>query len=342
MLRLETLGGLALTDQQEERPQPRRRLALLARLSTSGAKGVSRDDLLALLWPERDFESARHSLDQLLYETRRALGASPAVGGATVRLDPAVISCDLAEWETALRCGDFEAAVALYHGPFLQGFFLSGSATFEQWADTVRSQLTAAYRRTLESLATSTAAHGKLHDSIAWWRRLAAEDRIGSHVAIGLMRALTESGDRAGALEFFRVHERIVRAELDAVPDPAILAYAHSLRSTMVRSPEAVNRMDDAPATPVAEHAADLAAPVPTVSPSYDGREPRRRVPRYVALALGVAASLLIGAVVIGRNRSSAPMHERSPTRHLEASAAAATLGHARPPHRETTNIAAH
>ena len=342
MLRLETLGGLALTDQQEERPQPRRRLALLARLATSGAKGVSRDDLLALLWPERDFESARHSLDQLLYEMRRALGASPAVGGATLRLDPAVISCDLAEWETAIRCGDFEAAVALYHGPFLQGFFLNGSAAFEQWADTVRSQLTAAYRRTLESLATSTAAHGKLQESIAWWGRLAAEDRIGSRVALGLMQALSESGDRAGALEFFRVHERIVRAELDAVPDPAILAYARSLRSTAVRSPEAVNRMDDAPAAPVAEHAPDLAAPVPAVSPSSHGREPRSRAPLYLALALVAVGPLLYGAVVIGRTRTSAPMHERSPTRHFVATATAATPGRARPLRHETTNIAAH
>src|SRR6185437_4288655 len=263
MLRLETFGGLALTDRQEERPQPRRRLALLARLAPSGGKGVSRDELLALLWPEGDSESARHSLDQLLYETRRALGASPAVGGATLRLDPAVISCDFAEWEAALRRADLEAAVALYRGPFLQGFFLNGSATFEQWADTVRSQLTATYRRTLESLATSTAARGKLHESIAWWRQLAAEDRIGSRVALGLMQAPTESGDRAGALEFFRVHERIVRPELDAPPDPAVSAFAHTLRSTTVRSPEPVNRAPEAPAAPVVERAADFAAPAP-------------------------------------------------------------------------------
>jgi DNA-binding SARP family transcriptional activator len=342
MLRLETLGGLALTDRQDERRQPRRRLALLARLAPSGAKGVSRDDLLALLWPERDFESARHSLDQLLYETRRALGASPAVGGATLRLDPAVISCDFAEWEAALRRVDFEAAVALYRGPFLQGFFLNGSATFEQWADTVRSQLTAAYRRTLESLATSTAAHGKLHDSIAWWRQLAAEDRIGSRVALGLMHALAESGDRAGALEFFRVHDRIVRAELDAPPDPTVSAYAHSLRSTTVRSSVPVNRTDDTPAAPVAEHAGDVAAPVPAASSKSGRGERSRRSALYVALALAVVAPLLYGAAAISRHRTPAPMHDRSHTGPFVATAASATLGRARTLRRETTNIAAH
>lgn len=342
MLRLETLGGLALTDQQAERPQPRRRLALLARLAPSGTKGVSRDELLALLWPERDFESARHSLDQLLYETRRAFGASPAVGGATLRLDPAVISCDLAEWEAALRRGDLEAAAALYRGPFLQGFFLNGSATFEQWAETMRSQLTAAYRRTLESLATTSAAHGKLHDSIAWWRQLAAEDRIGSRVALGLMHALADSGDRAGALEFFRVHERILRAELDAPPDPAVSAYAHSLRSAPVRSPEPMRGTDDTPAVPVAEHAADLVARMSAALPTTGRRERVRRSPLYVVLALAAVAPLLYGAARIGRHHAPAPTRDRSHTGHFVATAAAATRGHARPLRHGTTNIAAH
>src|SRR6185437_9455791 len=343
MLRLETFGGLALTDRQEERPQSRRRLALLARLAQSGEKGVSRDDLLALLWPERDVESARHSLDQLLYESRRALCASPAVGGATLRLDPAVISCDLAEWEAALRRADLEAAVALYRGPFLQGFFLNGSATFEEWADTVRSQLTATYRRTLESLATSAAAHGKLDDSIAWRRRLAAEDRIGSRVALGLMQALAESGDRAGALEFFRVHERIVRAELDAPPDPAVSAFAHTLRSTTVLARERVNAAHEAPAAPVEQPAADLAAPSPAAdlaapspvsSPRSAGSQPGRRgrLPYvHVAVAVVAMAPVLYGVAAIGRHRTPAPPHDRPHTGAFVSAAAAATLGHARP-----------
>jgi len=342
MLRLETFGGLALTDQQEERPQPRRRLALFARLAASGAKGVSRDDLLALLWPERNAESARHSLDQLLYEMRRALGASPVIGGATLRLDPAVISCDLAEWDAALRRGDLEGAVALYRGPFLQGFFLSGSAEFEQWTDTVRSQLTAAYRRTLESLATSTAAHGRIHDSIAWWRQLAAEDRVGSRVALGLMQVLAGSGDRAGALEFFRVHERIVRAELDAPPDPTVSAYAHSLRAAPVRSQEFVTGAKQAVAAPTAAHAADLAEPARAASPGPATRLPGRRVALYVALAFLAMVTLSYGVAMIDRDRTPARMHDQPRTGRFVASAAAATPGRARPRRHETTNIAAH
>jgi len=344
MLRLETFGGLALTDGREERPQPRRRLALLARLAPSRAKGVSRDEILALLWPERDVESARHSLDQLLYETRRALGASPEVGGATLRLDPAVISCDLADWDAALERGDLEGAVALYRGPFLQGFFLNGSAAFEQWTETVRSQLTATYRRTLETLATTSAARGKIDDGIAWWRQLAADDRVGSRVALGLMHALADSGDRAGALEFFRVHERIVRAELDASPDPAVMAFADSLRSTAAHMPEPANSTREMPQAPAVERADELAlrrvARADVAPPSVDSRMPRRRNLLYASAAIVAVALLLYGASTIGRHRGTTPMHRRS--RPLVAIAAAAPLGHARPPRHETTNIAAH
>lgn len=339
MLRLETLGGLALKDQQQERPQPRRRLALLARLAPSGAKGVSRDELLALLWPERDFESARHSLDQLLYETRRALGASLAVGSATLRLDPAVISCDVAEWEAALHRSDLEAAVALYRGPFLHGFFLNGSTTFERWADAMRSHLTFAYRRTLESLAASTLAHGKLPESIAWWRKLAAEDRLGSRAALGLMQALAESGDRAGALEFFRVHERVVRVELDAPPDPAVSAFAHALRSTTMCSPEPLHEANTTPATPVAEHTAHLLTPTPAVSASSDGSERGRRSAIYVAFVLAAVAPLMYGAAVISHHRTPAPLHVAP---DAGSTAARATRGQMRPPLHETTSIAAH
>ena len=347
MLRLETFGGLALTDGKEEHPQPRRRLALLARLAASGNKGVSRDDVLALLWPERDLESARHSLDQLLYETRRALGASPEVGGATLHLDPAVVACDLADWDTALHRGELETAVALYRGPFLQGFFLNGSAPFEQWTESVRAQLTATYRRTLESLATTCAAHGKLDDGIAWWRQLAADDRVGSRVALGLMHALADSGDRAGALEFFRVHERVVQAELDAPPDPAVSAFAQSLRSsTAARSPAHANESHEILAAPVAERVADTPASVtasvtatPLAAPPSRRRLGQRNT-LYAALAV-VAASLLYGTAAIVRHRTPAPVHHQRAGPFV-ATAAAATLARARPLQHETTNIAAH
>ena len=60
--RLRTFGGLSLTGESGPvtgAATQRRKLALLAVLATGRERGVSRDRLLALFWPERDAEHAR-------------------------------------------------------------------------------------------------------------------------------------------------------------------------------------------------------------------------------------------------------------------------------------------
>ena len=91
-LRLRTFGPLGLHGRVGPltgAAAQRRRLALLAILAVAGARGVSRDKVVALLWPERDAERARHALAQLLYAMRRDLpaGAVAADGGTLLVVD---------------------------------------------------------------------------------------------------------------------------------------------------------------------------------------------------------------------------------------------------------------
>jgi DNA-binding SARP family transcriptional activator/TolB-like protein len=230
VFRLTTLGSLTLSVDGTDKPQPRRRLALLARLAPSGTVGVSRAELLAELWPERDTETARHNLDQLLYELRRSLDASPVIGSTSLRLDPSVISVDMLEFTSALDRGDIAGAVRLYAGAFLQGFSISGAIEFERWVDNTRDRLAAQHRRALEQLAGNASAAGAHDEAVRLWRKLAADDRFGSRVALGLMRALADAGDSVGALEHARLYARVVQSELEAPPDPAVVAFAENLR----------------------------------------------------------------------------------------------------------------
>ena len=287
-----------------------------------------------MFWPEGDAESARHSLDQLLYEARRSLGKSPTVGTATLRLDPNVIECDVTEWTEALERGDLERAVAVYRGPFLRGFYVQDSPEFERWVESTREEFAAKYRRVLDGLATRASAEGRLTDAVEWWRRLTTEDRFGSRPALGLMRALTDAGDRAGALEFARVHERIIRAELESAPDPAVMAYAEMLRAappepTVVIGASIAPAAPTAPASPRADDLAPLAVPVPT--PGV-GRTRRRAA--YVAAAMLALLAIVYRASALGHDGTS----PRRPTmRPLDAAAAAR-----RPNHGETKNLAAY
>lgn len=351
MLLLETFGGLKLTDEHGERLQPRRRIALFARLAVSGARGVSRDELLALFWPERDIESARHSLGQLLYEARVDLGAPVTRGTATLRLDADAISSDVADWESALERHDLAAAAAVYRGPFLHGFYLSGLAEFERWVETARGKLAADHRAVLEKLATRAATNGQVGDAVVWWRRLAAEDRFGARTALGLMRALVDAGDRGGALEFARVHERIMRAELESAPDPAVSAFVDTLRSqtprpAIAQAPNPVTRDSAPPASalaPIAGAVAGDSSP-DSGSPAIAGTLRHGVIvrTRTRAMVIALASLALIAGYAMTRGRagnSGAATDSIAARVSMRAPVGAMRVGNLK---HETTNIAAH
>lgn len=234
MLLLRTLGGLTLSRGPENLTgalTQRRRLAILALLAVAGDGGMSRDKVLAYLWSESDAERARHVLNQLLYAQRRQAG-SPSLfaGQKTLRLDPSVIRTDVAEFERALATGDLATAADLYRGPFLDGFHLKDAPEFDRWADDQRARLSrqalAAYAR----LAGGAAAAGDSRRAAEWWSRAGALDPYDSSIALNLIRALAESGDRAGALLAARRHEELLHRELGLAPDRAFSETVARLR----------------------------------------------------------------------------------------------------------------
>ena len=209
----------------------RKSLALLALLAGSGATPISRDRLFALLWPEADAGRAGHRLTQLLYALRRDLDADALfLGSAELRLNPAVLSTDISHFTTALERGEFETAVTLYQGPFLDGFFLDDAPEFERWVETERAELARRHRAALEGLARAGSRRGDLAGAAEWWRRLAAADPLNARVAVACMEALAAAGDRAAALQHARAHERSVREELEVGAEPMVLEAAERIR----------------------------------------------------------------------------------------------------------------
>ena len=107
MLRLTTLGGLALEGDQGlltgagARP---RSLALLALIAATGSRGMSRDKVMSYLWPESDLEHARNCLKQTLFALRHQLQHDLFAPGVSVlRLAPCTVGVDCWEFEYALK-----------------------------------------------------------------------------------------------------------------------------------------------------------------------------------------------------------------------------------------------
>lgn len=234
MFHLQTFGGLALRSDGAPLPASaaqRRRVALLAILASAGERGVTRDRLIGLLWPDNPADSARHALEQLVYATRRDLGRETlATVGGLVRLDPEKVCSDVDAFRWAVGKGAWEEAIALYHGPFLDGLYLDGSAEWERWAEAERGGFAQNYSHALQELALARETVGDTSGAVEAWRRLAGHDRFSSRVALHLMHALAAAGDRAAAIRHAEVHAVLLREELGLEPDAEITELADELR----------------------------------------------------------------------------------------------------------------
>jgi TolB-like protein len=234
MLRLRALGGVALesdTGPIGGAAAQRKSLAILALLAVAGARGISRDTILAYLWPETESERAGHRLTQTLYALRRALQIEPLfLGSPEMRLNSEFITSDVAEFVEARRAGELDRAVALYGGPFLDGFFLNDTPEFERWQDNERAGFARDYAEALETLAAEAVSRGDHRQAAEWWRRLADHDPLSSRVTVHFMSALAAAGSRADAIERARMYQQLIQRELDAAPNPAVLALADQLR----------------------------------------------------------------------------------------------------------------
>lgn len=214
------------------KPVQPRRVALLALLAVHPHHTLSRDKLLAFLWPESPEEQGRHRLSESLYVLRKALGEEALISdGDQVRLDPVRLECDVVSFRSAVREEDPEAAVALYAGPFLDGFFLKDSGEFQRWVESERQSLAQDFGRAMETLAAAADRSGDPVEAVGWWSRLAAHDPYNSRFALGLMQALARAGDPGNAIQYAQEHAQVLREELGAEAPLDILASAESLRN---------------------------------------------------------------------------------------------------------------
>jgi DNA-binding SARP family transcriptional activator len=305
MLRLRTFGTASL--ERDDGPlgaagTQRRRLALLALLAVARDRGVTRDKLVAYLWPERD-ESARHLLAQTIYAMRRELATGDDdlfVGTDPVILNEQAITADVVEFERLLDRGDADAAVALYHGPFLDGFHLGGSAEFDRWLESTRSHLLRRQRDALTALAARAEKTGDFAAAAQRWRELAALDPLEASTALGLMQALAKAGNRPAAIQHARVYDSLVRQELDVDPDPRVSALAERIRADEAKDAAAISTSPPSTAAAATRGSESTAQARRSASRTSRAGNATRGTPLRLALDVNAVEKLLAA-----RQRSS-------------------------------------
>jgi TolB-like protein/DNA-binding SARP family transcriptional activator len=238
MIEFRMFGTLQLTDAAGHEVQSLitrpRRLALLAYLAASTGRNLHRrDTLLALFWPELDQEHARAALRQALHVLRNALGTSVIVsrGDDDIGLDAALLWSDVAVFDRAVAGEQWAAALELYRGALLEGFFISGAGEFERWLDDERSRRQRDATRCAQRLLERSEADGDLTAAAAWARRATQLAPHDEDAMRGLITVLDRLGDRAGAVQVFDDFAKRLAADLETEPAAETKALLTAVRA---------------------------------------------------------------------------------------------------------------
>ncbi|MGW8267654.1 MAG: BTAD domain-containing putative transcriptional regulator [Longimicrobiales bacterium] len=249
MVELRVLGGVRLRGQQGEDPAAilshPKRLAVLSYLALAASETfVSRDQLLAIFWPDADEGRARNALSQVLHALRTELGEGVLLsrGRREVGLSRDHFTCDAGAFLDAIRSGANETALELYSGHLLEGFHLGNSQGFDSWLSGERGRLREMAARAAWAVAHDHLQAGALVDAERTGQRALGLVCTDESEVRRFIHALALAGDRAGAIQFFERFRQRLGEELDLEPSPRTLELVRRVRE----APEAL-LSEDAP-----------------------------------------------------------------------------------------------
>ncbi len=244
-IRIRLLGGFEVWagDRQIGSFESQKVRALLAYLACHRQRMFSRDHLSGLLWPEREPEAARHALRQAVYNLRSKLGddgdALVRTGQGEIGLAPdADVWLDLEAFEEALRAGGggeqadphhLSAAVQLYRGELLAGFFVKECPEFEDWLVAEQTRLREAAVEGLRRLIENYRRRGEYRFGVHYARRLVSIEPLSEEAHRELLRLFALAGQRNRALAHYEELVNLLREELGVDPLPETKALYESV-----------------------------------------------------------------------------------------------------------------
>jgi DNA-binding SARP family transcriptional activator len=269
-----------------------------------------REEILGVLWPDRDEKRARRALNQLLYTLRKA---SPELDLESVSdaLDfGREVWLDVEEFERRLDVGDLRGAVELYGGPFLQDLSV-GEPEFDHWADRQRADLRRKFRKAALQLSNQAKQAGDLDEAVAYCRRLVEADALDDEAQHLFIECLYLRGDRLAALRQFERYRDVLQRELEVEPLDNTRDLVARIKAEKAPAEVTSEAAPAAAGEPTADREKELAvdgpevelAGEPKLEPRAEPKVRRRPSVRWAPAALGVVAILAIGSVFLRPNR---------------------------------------
>ena len=237
----------------------RKAQALLLYLAVEGGMHP-RGKLATFLWPDSEPHDARHALriviallrnllddaegqEPHLLSQRDALGLNPQ---APLELDLEVVqqahhqaqqhSTTPSEEQRAALVAQFQCALALVRGPFLDGFWLREETAFDEWALQEQQQWQVRLQLLLDRLSSWQETGGELEQATITLTHWLALDPLAEEAYRRLMRVHLALGDPAAAGQVYATCRARLAEELQIKPSPETVALAEHIRATVARS----------------------------------------------------------------------------------------------------------
>jgi DNA-binding SARP family transcriptional activator len=226
---------------------PRRKVtALLVYLAVT-AKAHSREVLIDLLFPKQSRTRARADFRNTLSVLRQRIGQRwLEIDGTTIRLATGEeLWVDVHEFRSLTAGKDASsatgtsaetisrliAAVDLYGGDFLSGFYLKDSPGFDQWQFLELENLRTQYSFTLEQLVKTFEEREDFKAALEYGRKWLALDPIEETVHRELIRLYAAAGHRTLALRQYEKCKEVLKQALGEQPEEQTEVLVDNIRS---------------------------------------------------------------------------------------------------------------
>ena len=225
---------------------PRRSAKTLIKLlAVQPGHALHREQVIDILWPKVDTESALNSLSKALHFARRALepGLPRRQDSAYLRLADGMliltkdVLVDADEFEHlaehALRCREtaaYEAALAAYGGELLP------EDRYESWCSERRGALAELHIRLMLGMAEAFEHRGAYSEAADRLRDVLQQDPTREAAHRQLMRLYVWMGAPDQAVRQFHDCEAVLRQELDLAPQPETIALCTAVHANRIPS----------------------------------------------------------------------------------------------------------
>jgi len=225
MLSIHLLSSPKIMRDDEPLTLSRRKSRALVYYLAAHHDPVSRDQLLALFWPDLDRPAAQQTLRTTLHGLRQALGAVISADDGSLALSPDVeVDSRLFEASlafnpaTPLPAAALAATLERYQGDFLEGFSLPDAAGFEDWVAAERERLRRLAVRGLAALAHDYETQGDYALALATLDRALAFDQLQEDLQREALRLHYLAGDRTGAVRRYAHLRHLLDEEMGVLP----------------------------------------------------------------------------------------------------------------------------